>query len=321
MSELVERALGGDRRALARLLSLVEDSEAQAREIIPRIYGLTGRAHIVGITGAPGSGKSTLVGRMARAYRQRGLSMGIVAVDPSSPFTGGALLGDRIRIQPPSGDPRLFVRSMASRGRLGGLARGTTRVVQVLDACGYERILVETVGAGQSEVDIARAAHTTLVLQVPGAGDHIQTMKAGILEIADILVVNKADQQGAAQMVALLEAMLSLDPRRHSQTDDAVWTPPIIRTVATADQGTDELVDTIERHVTYLRRSGAIRELERARIAEELCAILREELLARALAELGAARFEQAVARVAAREADAYSVVAEWLAGSASLRA
>lgn len=312
MRAWIERARQGDRRALARLLSLVEDSEEQARGIIPLIYPHTGQAHLIGITGAPGSGKSTLVAQIAAAYRHRGLTVAVVAVDPSSPFSGGAILGDRIRMQRLAGDPGVFVRSMASRGRVGGLARGTSHVVRVLDACGYQRILIETVGAGQSEIDIVRTAHTTLVLQVPGMGDDIQTLKAGILEIANILVVNKADLDGAARTVAMLEAMLSLDSRSQAQKDGA-WTPPIIKTVATRDEGTAELVDTIEQHVTYLHQSGRMVTLERERAAEELRTILREEMLARALQRIGEARFAEALARAACRQADPYTVVQDWL--------
>lgn len=312
MRTWIEQARQGNRRALARLLSLVEDSEEQARRIIPLIYPHTGQAHLIGITGAPGSGKSTLVAQIAAAYRRRGMTVAIVAVDPSSPFSGGAILGDRIRMQRLAGDSGVFVRSMASRGRVGGLARGTLHVVQVLDACGYQRILIETVGAGQSEVDIVRTAHTTLVLQVPGMGDDIQTMKAGILEIADILVVNKADFEGATRTIAMLEAMLSLDPRSRAQKDGA-WMPPIIKTVAPRDEGTAELIDTIERHMSYLHQSGRMITLERERAAEELRAILREEMLARALQRIGEARFAEALTRAACRKVDPYTIVQAWM--------
>ena len=309
MKALIRAALAGERRALARLLTMVENDEAASREIVREVYPLTGGAHLVGITGAPGSGKSTLVARLARHYRTRGLTVAVVAVDPSSPFSGGAILGDRIRMQGLSGDPGVFVRSMASRGQVGGLARGTRQVARVLDACGYARILIETVGAGQNDIDVVRTAHTTLVLQTPGMGDEIQAMKAGILEIADILVVNKADLDGAARTVALLEGMLALDAR---QSDSAAWVPPIVKTVAPSDQGTVELVDSIERHVTYLHHSGAMAGLERARVREELQNILREGLLARSLAALGQARVNEAVSRVTARETDPYTLVSTW---------
>jgi len=217
MIALVNEALAGNRRAMARLMSLIEDDTPQAREATALIYPRTGNAHLIGVTGAPGSGKSTLVAQLAAEYRRRRVTVGIVAVDPTSPFSGGALLGDRIRMRALSGDAGVFIRSMASRGSLGGLARNTARVAQVLDACGYQRILIETVGAGQSEVDIARAAHTTLVIQVPGLGDDIQTLKAGILEIADILIVNKADLDGAARTVSSLEVMLDQAASAHPE--------------------------------------------------------------------------------------------------------
>jgi len=223
LSELVEGVLAGKRRAVARAISLVEVGGAEAHAMLAALHPHTGRAHIVGVTGPPGSGKSTLVNAIALQLRQEGdsvgRSVGIIAVDPTSPFTGGAILGDRIRMRDLSGDAGIFIRSMASRGSLGGLARATTDAIQVLDAAGFGTVIVETVGAGQAEVDVARAVHTTVVLQVPGMGDDIQAIKAGILEIADILVVNKADRDGADEMVAALDAMLDLAPR----TTETTW--------------------------------------------------------------------------------------------------
>ncbi len=312
MTEFVSAALAGQRRALAHLLSLVEEGAEESREIIARLYPHTGQAHIVGITGAPGSGKSTLVSQIAAEYRRRKRTVGIVAVDPSSPFSGGALLGDRIRMRALSGDPGIFIRSMASRGSLGGLARSTRDVVLVLDACGYQRILIETVGAGQTEVDIASAAHTTLVIQVPGAGDDIQALKAGLLEIADILVVNKGDQPGAERMVALLQSMLDLRSASPSPGESS-WRPPVLKTVATAGQGAAETVDAVEQHMAYLGISGRLQERQRARLADELRALLQEELLRRALAQISPQRYQAFVESVLSRRTDPYSASQELL--------
>ena len=309
MTELLTAALAGQRRALARVLSLVENGSEQSREWIALLYPHTGQAQIIGITGAPGSGKSTLVAQIAAEYRRRGLTVGIVAIDPSSPFSGGALLGDRIRMRALSGDPGVFIRSMATRGSLGGTARGTSDVVMVLDACGYRRILIETVGAGQTEVDIARTAHTTLVIQAPDMGDEVQALKAGLLEIADILIVNKADQLGADRTVAILQAMLDLRDDPLAPT----WRPPVLKTVAIAGQGTAEAVDAIERHVAYSAQSGRLRERQRARLANELQTLLREELLRRALAHIGSERYQALIERIISHETDPYSAAQELL--------
>ena len=309
MTELLTAALAGQRRALARVLSLVENGSEQSREWIALLYPHTGQAQIIGITGAPGSGKSTLVAQIAAEYRRRGLTVGIVAIDPSSPFSGGALLGDRIRMRALSGDHGVFIRSMATRGSLGGTARGTADVVMVLDACGYQRILIETVGAGQTEVDIARTAHTTLVIQAPDMGDEVQALKAGLLEIADILIVNKADQLGADRTVAILQAMLDLRDDPLAPT----WRPPVLKTVAIAGQGTAEAVDAIERHVAYSAQSGRLRERQRARLANELQTLLREELLRRALAHIGSERYQALIERIISHETDPYSAAQELL--------
>ena len=309
--DLVAEALAGRRRALARLLSLVEDDGAEAREALARLYPRTGRAHVIGITGAPGSGKSTLVGQLAAELRRRDHTVAIVAVDPSSPFSGGALLGDRIRMGGISAEPGVYVRSMASRGSLGGLARSTWDVVQVLDACGYDVILIETVGAGQTEVDIARTAHTTIVIQVPGLGDDVQMLKAGILEIGDILVVNKADREGADQVATALAAALEMadDP----EGERPRWRPPILKTVATRGAGVVELVDATARHLTFLRSSGAMEERERARMAERLQGIVRDRLLRQTMENAGPTVFAGLVARLAARDIDLYGAADELL--------
>jgi len=311
MIALINEALAGNRRAMARLMSLIEDDTPQAREATALIYPRTGGAHLVGVTGAPGSGKSTLVAQLAAEYRRRRVTVGIVAVDPTSPFSGGALLGDRIRMRALSGDAGVFIRSMASRGSLGGLARNTARVAQVRDACGYQRIMIETVGAGQSEVDIARAAHTTLVIQVPGLGDDIQTLKAGILEIADILIVNKADLDGAARTVSSLEVMLDQAASAHPEAIGQRWRPPVLQTVASEGRGIVEAVDAVEQHVAYLAQVGARQGREQARVDDELQGILRDELVQRLLARVGREAYRRMVERVAARQLDPYAASAQ----------
>lgn len=318
---LFEGARAGDRRALARLLSLLEEGGETAAQLSARLFPYTGNAYVIGITGPPGSGKSTLVNALARAYRERGDTVGIVAVDPSSPFTGGALLGDRIRMQDVAGDPGVFIRSMATRGSLGGLARATREIIRALDAVGFQRIMVETVGAGQVEVDIARAADTVIVVQAPGLGDDIQAIKAGILEIADILVVNKADREGAAATLHILRSMLSLGQpavvRHHGRTMTVQqvepsregWMPPILQTVATSGKGIPELVEAIERHRAYLEESGEGEARRRRRIAEELAALARERLWARVVRQVGRARLDGLVDQLLRREIDLHTAV------------
>jgi len=315
---LVERLLSGDRRALARLISLVEDDGMEARRIMASLYPHTGQAHVVGVTGPPGTGKSTLVNELAKAYR-RGQgrapqTVGIVAVDPTSPFSGGAILGDRIRMRDLAGDPGIFIRSMATRGSLGGLARATADVVRVLDAAGFQVIFVETVGAGQAEVDIARTAHTVIVVEAPGLGDDIQAIKAGILEIADILVVNKADREGAEATALTLESTLNLNASRREGR--AQWRPPVLKTVAISGEGVPALVDAIEAHREYLNSSGAFYDRERERVRRELQALLAQELTGRLLREVGEEQVESLVERIMHRELDLYSAVdklSSWL--------
>jgi LAO/AO transport system kinase len=332
-NDIVQRLLAGDRRALARLISHVEDDGQQAIEALTALYPHTGQAHIVGVTGAPGTGKSTLVNELAKAYRASDVRVGIVAVDPTSPFSGGALLGDRIRMRDLSGDPGVFIRSMATRGNLGGLARATADVVKVLDAAGYQTILVETVGAGQSEVEIARTAHTTLVVEAPGLGDDVQAIKAGVLEIADVLVVNKADREGAEHTRRALQMMLDLGTnqsvRHHGQAmtvESAVsasfqkqaWRPIICSTVAVRGQGVPELMQAIADHHRYLQQSGGWAERERVRAAAELDRLLREQLVAHVLEHIGKNQLEEAVERIAGRELDAHAA-AERLLDAAGL--
>jgi LAO/AO transport system kinase len=321
---IVERLLAGDRRALARLISLVENDGQEAIAALTALHPHTGRAHIVGVTGAPGTGKSTLVNELAKAYRAADVRVGIVAVDPTSPFSGGALLGDRIRMRDLSGDPGVFIRSMASRGNLGGLARATADVVKVLDAASYQTILVETVGAGQSEVEIARTAHTTLVVEAPGLGDDVQAIKAGVLEIADILVVNKADREGAEHTRRALQMMLDLgtnqDVRHHGRmmTVEGVaaspapgqsWRPILCSTVAVRGKGLPELIQAIADHRHYLQESGAWADRERVRTTAELDRLLRDRLVSHVLGQIGSQAIAQAIESIMSRQVDAHAAV------------
>lgn len=295
--ELAQLVLNGDRLALARLLSRVENATPEGLAALDALFPHTGKAHLLGVTGAPGTGKSSLVNQLALHYRKQDKKVAIVAVDPSSPFTGGAVLGDRVRMRDLSGDTGVFIRSMASRGSLGGLAQATAGVVQVFDAAGFDIIIIETVGAGQSEVDIARLAHTTLVVEAPGLGDDIQAIKAGILEIADILVINKADNPAVDSTERALKTMLELAHpvkrvfQHHGQVFEVpahenghengrpLWIPIIRRTVATEAKGLPELLEAIATHVAYLRESGDWARREEARLEAEFDLLLREKLV------------------------------------------
>ena len=306
--ELAESLLSGNRRALARGLTTVETGGAAARELLRAVYARTGRAHVVGVTGAPGAGKSTLVNALTLHWRRAGRSVGIIAVDPTSPFTGGAILGDRIRMQPLGGDPGIFIRSMASRGRLGGIAHATSDAIDLLDAAGFDVVLVETVGAGQSEVEIASAAHTTVVIEVPGMGDDVQAIKAGILEIADIFVVNKADREGSDALIRTLRAMLQLGgPPRDG------WEPPILPAVAMREEGIPAIAAAIERHMAHLHESGHKIERERARAARDFQLVLQEAALARVRDRLAHDGWAALVDRIAARELDPYTAADQLL--------
>jgi LAO/AO transport system kinase len=299
---LVERALAGDRVATAKLLSLVEQGGAGARAVVSRLHPHTGRAWSVGITGAPGAGKSTLTDELVMCMRDEDLDVGVLAVDPSSPFSGGAILGDRVRMQRHSTDPAVFIRSMASRGHLGGLALATPQAVRVLDAVGKEWVIVETVGVGQVEVEIASQADTTIVVVNPGWGDEVQAAKAGLLEIADIFVVNKADRPGADVTVCDRAGMLELGRRKE-------WQPPIVRTIATTGDGLAELWDDIGAHREFLESSGAVVDRRRERLADELRGLIAERLLERAGAISESSQFEALVDKVAARTSDPYAAV------------
>jgi len=306
-SDLLERARAGDKRSTARLLSVVENDEPGAAEALRTLYPLTGHAEIVGITGPPGGGKSTLVNKLAGAYRATTDRVAVVAVDPSSPFTGGAILGDRIRMRERFLDEGLFIRSMASRGHSGGLARATSRIVNVLDALGYGVVLVETVGVGQEEVEVVRVADTVCLVTVPGLGDDIQAIKAGVLEIADVLVVNKADRPGADETVRDLAQMLTLGAPR------TAWKAPIVRTVAATGEGTDQLVAAIAKHRAWSAESGERAERRRASARAEVEALLRDSLVRRLRDRLGEDRVENAITRVADRAIDPYAAVDELL--------
>jgi LAO/AO transport system kinase len=280
-TELAERVLSGDSRAVARMLSRAESGDAEARAGLDRLYARAGRAHVVGITGVPGSGKSTLVAKLAAAVRRTGRTIAIVAIDPSSPFSGGSILGDRIRMVELEGDPGVFVRSMATRGAMGGLARGTLEAVDVFDAAGYDVVVIETVGVGQDEVDVARAAHTTVVVSAPGLGDDIQAIKAGILEIADLHVISKCDKPEANKTITDLKAMLALGLAvSQGQPDErkAAWLPRVIATSSTRNEGIDDLLTGIEDHRRWLHDSGEI-ERRRAGIAERRTLKAAEEML------------------------------------------
>ena len=318
--------LNGDRLALARLLTRVENDSPEGRTALIDLFPHTGKAHLIGVTGAPGTGKSSLVNQLALHYRKvENKRIAIVAVDPSSPFTGGAVLGDRVRMRDLSGDPSVFIRSMASRGSLGGLAQATANVAQVFDAAGFDIVIVETVGAGQSEVDIARLAHTTLVVEAPGLGDDIQAIKAGILEIADILVVNKADRPGVENTEKALKSMLELAhptervfkhhgtymsvaaPKQNA--NQTLWIPPIQKTVSTEGKGIPELVEAIARHVAHLRSSGDWASRERTRLEVGLEAMIRDSLMDRFREDVSQQAYEDMLEKVIQRKVSPWEAV------------
>lgn len=304
--DLAERLLQGDRRALARMVTLIENDAPEAHDYLAQLYLRSGRAHIIGVTGSPGAGKSTLVMQICRELRQRDLRVGVVAVDPSSPFSGGAILGDRIRMQELAGDPNVFIRSMASRGNLGGLAASTRDVVRALDAAGYDLVIIETVGAGQAEVEIVRAAHTVLVVTVPGMGDDIQALKAGILEIADIFVVNKADRPGADQAAAELRMLLSLVEKQKRQAQQ--WRVPILKTSATQNQGIAEVVDAMARHRAFLEESGQMAQRNQRQVRSEVLALLQHSLMRRLQRDVSEDEWNRLIDEIVERAANPYSV-------------
>ncbi len=329
MTTWLERVLAGDVRAAARLMRYLDDQLPQGRRLLRELRARTGHAYLVGLTGAPGSGKSSLADRLIARYRAAGLGVGVVAVDPTSPFSGGAILGDRIRMQDHALDSGVFIRSMATRGHLGGLSSATADVVSVMDAMGKDVILVETVGVGQDEIEVASLAHTVVVVAVPGLGDDVQAIKAGVLEIADVFAVNKADREGADRTVRDLAQMLEL--RRStaarpaldhdsahrmrgleawSPDDPAFWEPPIVKTVAVRDEGVAELAEAVERHRRHLETTGLKHEREVSRARAGFVALLRERLLAGALDRLAAeeGHLDEIAARIAARQADPFEL-------------
>lgn len=343
---LTEAILEGNRLALARLLTQVENNSLEGRTALAELFPHTGKAHLIGVTGAPGTGKSSLVNQLALHYRKNEkIKVAIIGVDPSSPFTGGAVLGDRVRMRDLSGDPGIFIRSMASRGSVGGIAQTTASLTQVFDAAGFDIIIIETVGAGQSEVDVARLAHTTIVVEAPGLGDDIQAIKAGILEIADILVINKADRPGVENTERALRSTLELAHptkrifRHHGQTvttdvtlpkehrdaeslepadEDssrskpakndmqAMWIPPINKTVATEGKGIAELAESISRHAAHLHNSGDWAARDRARLGSELEAALGEALMGRFLQSVPQPKYQEVMEKVMNRNISPY---------------
>ena len=318
LAELVERACAADPRAVARLISLVENDSPRLREVAAALALHRGHAQVVGLTGAPGVGKSTTTSALVTALRSAGQRVGVLAVDPSSPFSGGALLGDRVRMQDHATDEGVFIRSMASRGQLGGLAAAVPQALRVLDAAGCDVVLVETVGVGQAEVEIASLADTTLLVLAPGMGDGIQAAKAGIIEIADVFVVNKADRDGADQVARDLRYMQSLGGR-HSDT--GAWRPPIVKAAAARGQGIDDIVAAVARHRDWMERHGELERRRRARAASEIEAIALGEVRQRFAGVHGSAALDRAAARVLAGRTDPYTAAAELVASVADASA
>lgn len=312
MENIVQRLLSGDRRALARMVTLIENEIPAARRYLAELHQYAGKAHIVGVTGAPGAGKSTLVTHLVRELRRREKKVGVVAVDPTSPFSGGAILGDRIRMMELSGDPNVFIRSMASRGNLGGLAASTRDVVRAMDAAGYNPIIIETVGTGQAEVEVMRTAQTVMVVAAPGMGDDIQAIKAGILEIADIFVVSKADKPGADQTVAELAMLLSLDPARrtHDKTQP-YWRIPVLKTAALKDQGITQVADALQQHYQYLLESGMLANRAQRQVRSEVQALILHAVVNTLKAKTTEEEWQKLVDEITNKERDPYSVATE----------
>jgi len=327
--DLVEELLAGEHRALARVITKIEDRRPGYRDLVAALHEHTGGAEVIGVTGSPGAGKSTLVDKLAASYREQGLTVGVIAVDPSSPFTGGAVLGDRIRMASNVGDMDVFVRSMSARGQLGGLSTATADAIKALDAFGKDRVIIETVGAGQNEVDVVRTADTVAVLVQPGSGDDIQMLKAGILEIGDVFVVNKADMDGADRTVQQLREMIQQNQGDYDRTTtghhgeaveaDAVreraWEPRVVETVAPSGEGVDELIGALDDHRAFLEASGRLEEKARSRYAEELWTLVRDDLGELARRELDArGGLDALVDDIVDRETDPYTLADEVVA-------
>lgn len=303
---LLGAARAGDPRAIARLVSLVENASPQLREVMRVVAPVAGHAQVIGLTGAPGVGKSTLTAALVRQYRDKGLRVGVLAVDPTSPFSGGALLGDRVRMQEHAVDDQVFIRSMASRGHLGGLASATPQALRILDAAGFDAVLVETVGVGQAEVEIAGLADCAIVVVAPGLGDSVQAAKAGILEIADIFVVNKSDRPGAQEVIRDLRTMLAM-----ASYGAESWKPPIVSTAAATGEGIGDLAAAIDSHASWLERSGELGRRRQARAREEISAIAVAELRRRVGGLPGESRLDDLARRVVAGELDPYAAADE----------
>ncbi len=312
MQNIIERLLSGDRRALARMVTLIENDAPVARQYLAELHQHTGHAHLIGVTGAPGAGKSTLVTHLVRELRRREQKVGVVAIDPSSPFSGGAILGDRIRMMELAGDPNVFIRSMASRGTLGGLSSSTRDVVRAMDAAGYDSVIIETVGTGQAEVEVMRTASTVLVVCAPGMGDEVQAIKAGILEIADIFVVSKIDRPGADQTVAELAMMLSLDPtRRQHDKNKPYWKIPILKTSALKGQGMPELADAMQEHRAYLTESGMLAQRTQRQVRSEIETLILHAVSNALKQQVDQEEWQQLIEDITARARDPYNVASE----------
>jgi LAO/AO transport system kinase len=327
LAAAVDQILEGNRRAIARLISQLENNQPAALDILAELYPHTGQAYLVGITGAPGTGKSTLVNELAKLYRGQHQTVAILSIDPTSPFTGGAILGDRIRLKDLAGDSGIFIRSMATRGSLGGLARAAADAITVFDAASFEIIIIETVGVGQAEVEIARLAHSVIVVEVPGLGDEVQAIKAGLLEIADVFVVNKADRDGVDRTVAALKMMLDLtrdspakpmlhhgvvmdiSPPPSSPAAEIRWQPPICKTIATTGAGVDTVIEALTQHRAYQQSSGLLGQREQTRLLFEIEQILKERLLAGLMSKLSQTQFNDILTQVTERQLDPYTAV------------
>jgi LAO/AO transport system kinase len=301
---LLGKFFKGDTRALSRVITLVENRSPDSLALLQQLFPLSGKAQVIGVTGSPGSGKSTLVDRLASTYRQQGNVLAVIAVDPSSPFTGGAILGDRIRMQTPGNDPGVYIRSMATRGHLGGLATATTDVVTVMDAAGKNPILIETVGVGQDEIDIVKLADVSIVVLVPGMGDDVQALKAGIMEIGDIFVINKCDRPGVEAMERVILAMLSFAHRADG------WQPPLIKTIATEGRGIDELIESIRQYLSFFQDSAARLKKKKEAAKQRLITLLEEKLVNTAVEQMFPdGELDNVIDQIANRRRDPYSVV------------
>lgn len=307
-AQLIDPLLAGNHRALARAISWMENGHPGARELMAQVWPHLGRARVVGLTGAPGAGKSTLTDQLAQAARREGLKVGILAVDPTSPFSGGAILGDRIRMGRIAEDPGIFIRSLATRGALGGLSRATQDAIDLLDAAGFDLILVETVGVGQDEVDVVSCVQSCVVVLIPGMGDDIQALKAGIMEVADLFVINKADREGVEKVEREVEGMKALSPTR-------AWDTPLLRTVAAEGTGVPELLEALGTHEAWLKTQGGLARKAQERAKLRFQSLLMEEAARRARAQAGPARVEALIGAIAARRMDPYAAVEEVLKG------